>query len=125
METIAAPAGGACKHVVAVLLAAMEQVKQRKVIPVLDPDDNLYLELAAYLKAEADDDEAATGNCSATMRDAASNEIASMLQSKSRDELLKLVVVIARDFPEVACWLHERKQMALLKELEEEDAPVE
>ena len=46
--------GGPCKHVVAVLLAAAEQIKQKQEIPPLDEVDELYLE--SLQKEDGDED---------------------------------------------------------------------
>jgi uncharacterized Zn finger protein len=56
---------GPCKHVVAVLLAAAEQLKRSQEIPLLDPEDDLYLEMfddfeedtdEAFLESDEDED---------------------------------------------------------------------
>ncbi|NTW84421.1 MAG: SWIM zinc finger domain-containing protein [Chlorobiaceae bacterium] len=104
--------GGACKHVVAVLLAATEQLKKKQEIPLLEAEDDLYLELSEYLEdgqGVADDHDG--GNVSAKKLDGEPGGIRLMLQEKSRDELLDIVVGLARDFPAVPRWLHEKDQM--------------
>lgn len=94
---------GPCKHVVAVLLAASEQLKRDEDIPVLDPDDDLYLE--AF---EDDDDwteeEDDPGVDDSPLRSSKgrSPRIENMLAGKTRDELQALLVELALDFPEVS-----------------------
>jgi len=45
---------GPCKHVVAVLLATAEQLKRYQEIPLLDPEDDLYLEMFDDLEEDID-----------------------------------------------------------------------
>jgi uncharacterized Zn finger protein len=106
--------GGPCKHVVAVLLAAVEELKKKKEIPLLDPESDLYREASEYLDDDDDelDEEADEWYVSERKLDEMQKKIGSKFQSKSRDELLDILVVIIRDFPEVASWLHEREQVA-------------
>jgi len=105
--------GGACKHVVAVLLAASEQVRKKQEMPLLDPEDDLYLEFYDSLAGKPDDaDDCDGGSASAKKRDGVPTEIWSMLERKSRDELLVIVAGLSRDFPAVTRWLRERDQMA-------------
>lgn len=96
---------GPCKHVVAVLLAALERANRHEAIPVLQPDDELYLELADYLDGEMDDD--GRGNESG-----GAAAVESMLAEKSRDELLAIVAGLVCEFPGAARWLGEREQLA-------------
>ena len=97
--------GGPCKHVVAVLLAALVRVKRHEEIPVLQPDDELYLELADYLDGKSDDD----GRCDESGEPTA---VEAMLAGKSREELLEIVASLVREFPGAARWLGEREQLA-------------
>jgi uncharacterized Zn finger protein len=97
---------GPCKHVVAVLLAAADQLKKKMEIPLLDPDDDLSmqafddLEEEDYRVDEADDtEEAASPKMPPKGR---SPEIESMLSEKSRSELQALLLDLAFDFPHVA-----------------------
>lgn len=99
--------GGPCKHVVAVLLAAREQITQHEEIPLLQPHDDLSLEFSDYLDGEDDDD-----GFSDERGAAAAPSVESMLAGKSRDELLEIVAGLVREFPGVARWLGEREQLA-------------
>lgn len=107
--------GGPCKHVVAVLLAALEEVKRNREIPLLDPDDDLYLEAFDDLpedddwgddddddEDDDDDDEDFDADDSPRTRvKGQAQQIESILAAKSRDELQTLLVSLAVDFPEV------------------------
>ncbi|RXK82718.1 SWIM zinc finger domain-containing protein [Chlorobaculum sp. 24CR] len=99
--------GGPCKHVVAVLLVALARAKRGEEIPVLQPDDELYLELADYLDGETDDDEPGDERGGS-----AASSVESMLAGKSREELLEIMADVTRNFPEVTRWLGEREQLA-------------
>jgi uncharacterized Zn finger protein len=93
-----------CKHAVAVLLAAAEQLKQNQDIPLLGPDDDLYLE--AFNEDddwfEEDEDDDRVEESSAGLSKGRSPQIEKLLAAKSRDELQTLLVELALDFPEVS-----------------------
>lgn len=91
--------GGPCKHVVAVLLAALERVSEREEIPLLQPDDELYLALFGSLDDDGGGDESGAA-------------VESILAGKSREELLEIVVSLVRQFPGAVRWLGEREQLA-------------
>ena len=113
--------GGACKHVVAVLLAATEKLKQKEEIPLLDPESDLYWDALGYLDDEPDDDEqddeapgvkGNSGTLSAGQSEGVPKEIRSILEKKSRKELLEILAGLVRDYPSVSRWLQEREQLA-------------
>lgn len=95
---------GPCKHAVAVLLAAAEQLKQYQDIPLLDPHDDLYLEAfdedADWL--EEDEDFEREEESSAGPPKGRSPQLEKSLAAKSRNELQALLVELALDFPEVS-----------------------
>jgi len=80
---------------------------------LLDPESDLYWKVSEYLDEDEDEDD---GDdkwfVSEKKLDLMQKEIGSVFDGKSRDELLNILVIIVRDFPEVASWLHEREQMA-------------
>ena len=97
---------GPCKHVVAVLLAAAEQISQHKELPLLEPDDDLFLEAFEADDEnsdgwEADGDFDSDDSLSRT-GGGRSREIESLLAGKSQEELRTMLVELALDFPEVA-----------------------
>ena len=86
---------GPCKHAVAVLLAAAEQLKRNQEIPLLDPDDDLYLEAFDEDDDDPDDDPV-------RLSKGRSPQIEKLLAEKNRDELQILLIELALDFPEVS-----------------------
>jgi uncharacterized Zn finger protein len=96
---------GPCKHVVAVLLAAAEQLKQHREIPLLDPEDDLYLELFGDREDAGDweeDEDLEPDDSPRRPLKGRSPQIESLLAGKSREELQALLVDLALDYPEVA-----------------------
>lgn len=95
---------GPCKHVVAVLLAAAEQLKRNAEIPLLAPDDDLYLE--AFDEDDddwtEDEDDLDVDEAPLNPAKGRSPQIEAMLAGKTRDELQALLVELALDFPEVS-----------------------
>jgi len=104
---------GPCKHAVAVLLAAAEQLKQHKDIPLLDPDDDLYLE--AFDEdddwLEEDEEDAWEDESSDGLSRGRSPRLEKLLADKSRDELQALLIELALDFPEVSRRLRDRGRL--------------
>lgn len=95
---------GPCKHAVAVLLAAAEKLKQNQDIPLLDPEDDLYLEAFDEDNdwLEEGEDFEREEEPSAGLPKGRSPQIEKLLAAKSRDELQALLVELALDFPEVS-----------------------
>jgi uncharacterized Zn finger protein len=94
---------GPCKHVVAVLLAAAEQLKGDEDIPLLDQADDLYLE--AFEEDEdwtEEEDDPGEDDTPLTSPKGRSPQIEAMLAGKTREELQALLVELALDFPEVS-----------------------
>ena len=104
---------GPCKHAVAVLLAAAEQLKQNRDIPLLDPDDDLYLEAFDedddWLEEDENDDQ--DEESLAGPSKGRSPQLEKLLDDKSRDELQSLLVELALDFPEVSRRLRDRGRL--------------
>jgi uncharacterized Zn finger protein len=95
---------GPCKHVVAVLLAALEALKSKREIPLLDPYDDLALELFGDPEddEEPDEDEPESDTPATNGERSPRSRIESFISGKSREELLALLVDLASDFPDVA-----------------------
>jgi uncharacterized Zn finger protein len=102
--------GGPCKHAVAVLLAAAEQVKGNREIPLLDEDDDLYLELFDATDDddyEGDDDwqiedeepELPRKGAGATKR--WSIKAGKILEKLSQEELVEMLIDLAGRYPEI------------------------
>ena len=100
--------GGPCKHVVAVLLAAAEQIKQKQEIPPLDEDDELYLESLQKEDGDEDYSEKAFRPKSEKNHTA---KIEKLLAERSHDELKRMLLEIATEFPEVSLHLLNTVQM--------------
>lgn len=108
---------GPCKHVVAVLLAAAEQIGKNREIPLLAPEDALYLE--AFADSDEDeeedwdeDDDFDEDVAPPRSRKKPSAQVETMLADKSREELLALLLDLAADFPEVGRKIREAGQLA-------------
>lgn len=96
---------GPCKHVMAVLLAAVEKINQKKEIPLLDSDDDLYYEAFEEDDDDWDDDDE---ECDLPFsKRKASAQIEAMLSGKTRDELQELLAELAADYPDVFRRLHD------------------
>lgn len=101
---------GPCKHAVAVILAAAQQVKQKQEIALLAEDDDLYL----VLFGEQDDEtswEEEPENEPATVPPKAGKgekpKLRKLLDAKSREELVALAI----DYPEVERGIFEDEQL--------------
>lgn len=104
---------GPCKHAVAVLLAASERLKRNEEIPLLDPDDDLYLEAFEDDDDDwrEDEDESAPDESPASAPKGRSPQIESMLAGKSSEELQTLLVDLALEFPDVARRIRDTAQL--------------
>lgn len=103
---------GPCKHVVAVLLTAVDLTAENAEIPLLDPDDDLFLDFQDEkdLWEEVDDIEDWAGE---TPVDARRQLFASLLADKSHDELQEMLINFALLHPEVARSISESAQLEL------------
>ncbi|ABA88154.1 hypothetical protein Pcar_0899 [Syntrophotalea carbinolica DSM 2380] len=104
---------GPCKHAVAVLLAAASRIRQRKEIPLLAPDDELYLEAFETAQDDWDDEDDTAPSfvppAPGTIKSAQNLE--KLLAEKSRDQLQRLLVNLAGEFPDVARRIREKGQL--------------
>jgi uncharacterized Zn finger protein len=108
---------GPCKHAVAVILAAAQQVKQQREIPLLDQDDDLHL----ILFGDQDDDmdwgddehemESEPEVGPGKTKKAGTSKVRKLLEGKSREELLDLMVAFAKESPEIERSLLEDEQL--------------
>ncbi len=103
---------GPCKHAVAVILAAVEYVKRKETIPLLDEDNDLYE--ALYEDAEEDyewpDDNSVHNSTPRHTKDQA--KVGKILEDKSREELLNLLVDLSGQFRNVRQHIIENEQLA-------------
>jgi uncharacterized Zn finger protein len=93
---------GPCKHSVAVILAAAEQVKKKEAIPVLDEDDDLSQ--ALFVDSDEEDDEwedDAPAQSRTPRHTKAQAAVGKILGDKSREDLLDLVMDLSARFPDV------------------------
>ena len=108
--------GGPCKHAVAVILAAAQQMRQEREIPLLDESDDLFLILFGEQDDEPDwaaEEAPADDPPEAAKKGGKSGgaKVRKLLADKSRDELCDLLVALAREYPGVARRLLEAEQM--------------
>ena len=106
---------GPCKHAVAVVLAAAEQVKTKQAIPFLDKDSDLGQ--TAFGDAGEDewiDDgwEESDETVQPPKRTKAQAKLGRMLENRSYDELLQLLIDLSARFPEVRQYIIESEQLA-------------
>lgn len=104
---------GPCKHTVAVLLVASQQLRRNQDIPLLDRDDDLYQEAFDdeqdnWLDVEDNSDEGTEPSGPVKGR---SSRLESMLAEKNHEELLTLLVDLALDFPDVSRRLHDMMRL--------------
>ena len=110
---------GPCKHEVAVLLAAAAQIRQGAEIPLLDPQDDLFLELFDEDDETEDEDEEGESDDDDDDVDAVPvrapqrhpPQVEKILSGKSRQELLALLSELATLYPEVARKVRESAQL--------------
>lgn len=111
---------GPCKHAVAVILAGLEQIKAGRVIPPIDRAGELYRTLVDQVDAEDDDDDweeddddgkTGAGTSVAAQSHAQDRHIAAILGTKSKDELISLVLALAARHPEVERKIIEDEQL--------------
>jgi uncharacterized Zn finger protein len=106
---------GPCKHAVAVVLAAAERVKAKQAIPLLDEGNDLGQTLfddaeeTKWIDDEQDEEDEPEQPLKGTKAQA---KLAEMLEHRSHDELLQLVVELSARFPEVEQHIVESEQLA-------------
>ncbi|MCL2458603.1 MAG: SWIM zinc finger family protein [Desulfobulbus sp.] len=108
--------GGPCKHAVAVILAAVRQVKSKRDIPLLSEDDDLYPVLFSGQEDEPPWEEG--GEPGSLWSDAGEKDdklehskVRKLLMDKSREELVEMVARLAANFPVVERTLLEAEQL--------------
>jgi len=108
---------GPCKHTVAVILAAAEQVKRKESIPLLDENNELYEALYGdseendeWLDDEWEDDDSI--HSSTPRHTETQAKIGNILGDKSRDELLDCLIDLSGRFPDVRQHIVEFEQLA-------------
>jgi len=105
---------GPCKHAVAVFLAASGVLKQHKEIPLLDSEDDLYLEAFDEEDEDWQDDEAeefVQAFSSVKLLKGHSPQLEKLLAGKSHDQLQSLLIELASEFPEVSRKIREMGQL--------------
>jgi uncharacterized Zn finger protein len=106
---------GPCKHAVAVILAAAQDLKDSKPIPLLREDDELYEALGGESRGEeeaGDDWDAEPADSVDRRVDKRQPKFQDLLGKKSHGELLDLLVDLARRFPDVKRHIVEAEQLA-------------
>ena len=107
---------GPCKHAVAVILAAVEYVKRKQAIHLLDEDNDLREALYGdseedeWIDDEWEDDDSL--HPSMSRRTKAQAKVVKLLGDKSRDELLGLLIDLSGRFPDVRQHIVESEQLA-------------
>jgi len=104
---------GPCKHTVAVILAAAQQVRDKQPIAMLEEGDALSLALSACANEEEDgwEDEELLRS-SKPWRSKALAEVKKVLEKKSRKVLLDQLIDLADRYPEIRRQILETEQLA-------------
>ncbi|EAR20742.1 SWIM zinc finger family protein [Nitrococcus mobilis] len=106
---------GPCKHAVAVILAAAEHLKVKRMIPSLDEGSDLGqtlrgdIEENEWLNGEREENNESGRTPSRTE---AQTKLEETLESKSYDELLHLLIELSTRFPKVKQYIVESEQLA-------------
>ncbi len=100
------PYGANCKHGVAVVLEYLEQIEANRRIPRASKDDDRLVLLEGEGKEE-DTEEKEAG-----LAEPARLEIEPFLQEKSKAQLLELLLDLAKQHPDIAQDLRDRRQIA-------------
>ena len=123
---------GPCKHAVAVLLAAAEQVKRKEEIPLLEPDDELFLTLfddsgddygdygddsdddydEGDYEDDWDDEEYQPPRPKPAARKDAKKTVGKVLEKMGKQELIALLMDLAGRYPEIERGILEGEQLA-------------
>jgi uncharacterized Zn finger protein len=111
---------GPCKHAVAVVLAAAEQLKQKKEIPLLNHNDDLYQALFDDADEDDtddddwfdDDEDAEPATEPPTKGTQATTGLHRILDGMGKDELIRVIKEAAARYPEIERDLLESKQFA-------------
>ena len=109
---------GACKHAVAVVLAAAEHVKQKKDIPLLDEEDDLFQTLfgnsddgyeddGCEEDDEWDEEDEELGVIGTAATGKAKTEARKIFEGMGKDELVTLLLDLTARYPEIERGLRE------------------
>ncbi len=109
---------GPCKYAVAVILAAVEYVKRKEMIPLLDENSDLHEALhedtkedEEWLDDEWEDDDSAVYD-STPRHTKAQAKVSKILGDKRREELVNLLIGLSGQFPDVRQHIVENEQLA-------------
>lgn len=100
--------GGVCKHAVAVVLAAAERVRRKQEIPLLEEDDELFLALLDLEDdwSDQEEDPAVRHNLPEPPM-----SLRKELEAKSKTELVRLLLVLNGDNPELLRLLRQKEHL--------------
>ncbi len=99
--------GGPCKHVIAVILAAIDKIRENKTISPLDPDErDLYQVVTGQTGAFMDD-----GGDRVDQEIQCAKPLKDILQGLSRRELIDLILEMSRRFPEISMRITQSEQL--------------
>ena len=108
---------GPCKHAVAVILAAVEYVKRKEMIPLLHENSDLHEALHGdteededWLVDEWEDDDSIYST--APRQTNAHAKVRKIREDKSREELLNLLIDLSDQLPEVSRHIVEYELLA-------------
>ncbi len=119
---------GPCKHAVAVVLAAAEQVKLKKEIPLLNDKDDLFLALFDDSDDDYEDDDEDEyeddGECPdedeepnftekhASVKKKGTTKVRKVLEGMDKEDLVALIVDLTARYPEIERGILEKEQLA-------------
>lgn len=112
---------GPCKHAVAVVLAGIERIKSGQEIPPVDPEGDLYLAIwddsgeddeDEFAEDDFEEEEDETEEKATPTKGAKDSALTRILQRKSKEELLALLLDFAARHPEVKRKIMEDEQLA-------------
>jgi uncharacterized Zn finger protein len=111
---------GPCKHAVAVVLSAAEQVKRKKDIPLLKDEDDLYHALFDDSEDDYSDDdnwqdeevEPESASESFTAGKRGNPRLQKILEGMEKDKLVTMILELAACHPEIERGLLEKEQFA-------------
>lgn len=100
--------GGPCKHVIAVVLAAIEEIKENRTIRPLDPDkSDLYQVIVEETDNFLDDEEEDTFD----RESQPAQSLEDILQTMPREELIDLILEANKRFPEIGMRITHANQL--------------
>lgn len=113
---------GPCKHAVAVVLSAAEQVKRKKEIPLLKNEDDLYHALFEdseddyaddddWPDEDEDEDEDSAPETSKERR-RGNPRVQKILEGMEKDKLIEMLLELTAHYPEIERGILEKEQLA-------------